>query len=59
MLNILLAPIGSVITVLLTGGVFSIASLVGFITLTGITSRNGIMMISQYIYLVEHEGGPV
>ncbi len=56
MMNIPLAMIGAVAGVLLSGGVFSIATLVGFITLTGISARNGIMMISHYLHLMRHEG---
>ena len=46
MLNIPLALIGSLIAVMHTGGVFPIATMVNFIMLTGIASRNG-MMISM------------
>lgn len=56
MVSIPLAFIGAVIGVWLSGGVFSIATMVGFVTLTGIAARNGIMMIAHYIHLMEHEG---
>ncbi len=56
LLNIPFALIGSVIGIWLTGGVASVASMVAFITLCGIASRNGIMMLSHYMHLMRYEG---
>ena len=54
--NIPLALVGSVIALWLSGEPLSVAALVGFITLTGIAARNGILKISHYINLCAHEG---
>jgi CzcA family heavy metal efflux pump len=56
MLNIPMALIGSLVAIYLSDRVFSIATMVAFITLCGIASRNGIMMISHYLHLMKYEG---
>lgn len=56
MANIPLALIGAVIGLWLSGQPLSIAALVGFITLAGISVRNGILMISHYLNLMRFEG---
>jgi HME family heavy-metal exporter len=54
--NIPLALVGSVAALWLSGQPLSVAALVGFITLTGIATRNGILKISHYINLCAFEG---
>ncbi len=56
MLSIPFAFIGAVFGVYVTEGVFSIASLIGLITLTGVAARNGIMMLDHYLHLMRDEG---
>jgi CzcA family heavy metal efflux pump len=53
-----LALIGSVAALWWSGQPLSVASMIGFITLTGIAARNGILKVSHYINLALHEGMP-
>jgi len=54
--NIPLALIGSVVALWISGLPLSVASMMGFVTLAGISTRNGILKISRYINLAIHEG---
>jgi len=50
------ALVGGVFGTMLSGGVLSLGSLVGFVTVLGIAARNGIMLVSHYKHLQEEEG---
>ena len=57
-LTITFALTGGVFGVFLSGGVVSLGSMVGFVTVLGIAARNGIMLISHYRHLEEYEAQP-
>lgn len=57
LINLPLALIGGVWSVFLSDGIISVASLVGFITLFGIATRNGILMISHFQYFIKEGKG--
>ncbi len=54
--NVPLALVGSVAALWVTGLPLSVASMMGFVTLAGISTRNGILKISRYVNLALHEG---
>jgi len=56
LLNLPLALIGGVFAIFITGGVICIPAIIGFISLFGIATRNGILLISRYNDLQQHEG---
>ncbi|MCC7335434.1 MAG: efflux RND transporter permease subunit [Pirellulaceae bacterium] len=51
-----MAFIGAVAALVITGQTLTIAAMVGFISLAGIASRNGILLLQHYLHLVDHEG---
>ncbi|WP_320823268.1 efflux RND transporter permease subunit [Reinekea sp.] len=58
MLTLPFALVGGVVAAYIAGGVVSLGSLVGFLTVLGIAARNGIMMLCHFQHLEQHENEP-
>ena len=56
LVNLPFALVGGVLALFATGGWMTLGSMIGFVTLFGITLRNSIMLITHYEHLVDHEG---
>ncbi|QDT66800.1 efflux RND transporter permease subunit [Calycomorphotria hydatis] len=56
MMALPMAFIGSVVALVITGQTLTVAAMVGFISLAGIASRNGILLLNHYLHLVKYEG---
>ena len=56
LLNLPLALIGGILTLVITSGELSIPAIIGFISLFGIATRNGMLLISQYNQLQRDNG---
>ena len=56
MMALPMAFIGSVVALVITGQTLTVAAMVGFISLAGIATRNGILLLNHYLHLVKYEG---